>query len=57
MLCVQLADVFICVQNLVEDVCIIVIVIVVVVIVSSHSDFLPGISTFVIKVIPTTLSS
>ena len=63
MLCVQFADVFICVRNLVEDICIIVIIIVVifivvvVVIVSSHNVFLPGISTFVLKVIPTTLSS
>ena len=66
MLCVQLADVFMCVRNLVEDVCIIVIVIIaivvifisiVVVIVSSHSVFLPGIFTFVLKVIPTALSS
>jgi len=63
-LCVLLAEVFICVRNLVEDICIIVIVIVVifivvvvVVIVSSHNVFLPGISTFVLKVIPTTLSS
>jgi len=55
-LCVQLADVFVCVRNVGEKVSII-IVIVVVVVVSSHSLSIPGISTFVPKVIPTALSS
>ena len=54
MLCVQLADVFVCVRNVGEKVFII---IVIVVVVSSHSLSLPGISTFVPKVIPTALSS
>jgi hypothetical protein len=60
MLCVQLADVFGCVRNLVEKVFIIIIIIVaifVVIIVPSHSRFLPSISTFVPKVIPTSLVS
>ena len=56
MLCIQLADVFLCVRNLVEKGFIIT-AIIVVVIVSSHSLFLPGISTFVPKVIPTAVVS
>jgi len=52
-LCVQLVDVFVCVRNLVGNVCIIMAIVVV----SCHSLFLPGISTFVPKVIPTSLSS
>ena len=59
MLCVQLADVFVCVRNVGEKVIIIIVIVVVivVVVVSSHSLSLPGISTFVPKVIPTALSS
>ena len=62
MLCVQLADVFVCVRNLVGKVLLlllffIVVVVVVVVIVSSHSVFIPGTSTSVPTVIPTALSS
>ena len=67
MLCIQLADVFLCVRDLVEKgfiitaiivvVIFVVIVVVTVVIVSSHSLFLPGISTFVPKVIPTAVVS
>ena len=56
MLCIQLADVFLCVRNLVEKGFIIT-AIIVVVFVSSHSLFLPGISTFVPKVIPTAVVS
>ena len=55
MLCVQLADVFVCFRNIVGNVFIIIAFVVVVI--SSHSLFLPGISTFVPKVIPTSLSS
>jgi hypothetical protein len=60
MLCVQLADVFVFVRNIVGIVCIIiviVVVVVVVVVVSCHSLFLPGFSNFVPNLIPTSLSS
>ena len=61
MLCVQLADVFVCVRNLVGKVLLLllffIVVVVVVVIVSSHSVFIPGTSTSVPTVIPTALSS